>query len=241
MVAKILNWNVAWRSAARALGQQINAQIASCAPDVVCLTETHTDFLAIEGHSIASDADAGYPIKPKRRKVLLWSKSPWHQTLPPPPEHMPGGRFVAGTTDTPIGPLCFIGVCIPWEKAHVATGHRNRKSWEDHRYYLDALDTYFATIPLKRTIVLGDFNQRIPRTRAPKALYERLLQVFENRFSICTQGAIPGLEQGVIDHIALTPDLALENLSGLSNRDEKGKMLTDHTGVIGAIAPNTTD
>jgi len=43
------------------------------------------------------------------------------------------------------------------------------------------------------------------------------------------------LEQGVIDHIAVTPDLAMDQLQGLSNMDETGKTLTDHTGVIGIV------
>ena len=235
MKTSILNWNVAWRSATGARGRRIHDRISAFAPDVISLTETHTDFLSINGHSIYSDADAGYPIKPKRRKILLWSKSPWQQTLPPPPKDMPGGRFVAGATDTPSGSLNFIGVCIPWQMAHVSTGQRNRKSWEDHQRYLDALDEYFTTIPLERTVVMGDFNQRIPRTRAPKALYERLLQVFEGRFSICTRGAIPGLEHGVIDHIAITPDLTMDDLRGISNM-ETGNTLTDHTGVVITIS-----
>jgi exonuclease III len=232
MPTHILNWNVEWRLSSRPAGKELHDRIAQHSPDVVCLTETHTDFLSLSGHIISSDPDTGYPIKPKRRKVLLWSKSPWNWTLPSPPESMPSGRFVAGTTDTPSGPITFIGVCIPWSMAHVSSGQRNRTPWEDHHRYLDALDEYFASIPLERTVVLGDFNQRIPRTRAPKALYERLLQVFENRFIICTQGTIPDLDTGVIDHIAITPDLVASNIEGLSKMGADGKALTDHDGIV---------
>ena len=44
---------------------------------------------------------------------------------------LPGGRFVSGVT---MG-IRFIGVCIPWQSAHVSTGRKDRKSWEDHLIY----------------------------------------------------------------------------------------------------------
>jgi hypothetical protein len=40
-------------------------------------------------------------------------------------------------TDTPIGPIRFVGVCIPWRDAHVRTGRRDRAPWEDHLRFLE--------------------------------------------------------------------------------------------------------
>ena len=48
---------------------------------------------------------------------------------------LPGGRFVSGVT---MG-IRYIGVCIPWQSAHVSTGRKDRKSWEDHLIYCRGL------------------------------------------------------------------------------------------------------
>ena len=59
------------------------------------------------------------------------------------PCRRPGSRkpsfralFIAGTTKTPIGPVRIIGVCIPWDRAHISTGRKDRRPWEDHHAYL---------------------------------------------------------------------------------------------------------
>ncbi|HEY1051050.1 MAG TPA: hypothetical protein VGE39_14870, partial [Prosthecobacter sp.] len=106
---------------------------------VICVTEGYADIFPEGGHIITSDADHGYPITPGRHKVLLWSRNPWREVDALGSALLPPGRFVAGTTDTPRGPLRFIGVCIPWRDAHVRTGQRNRQPWEDHLTYLQHL------------------------------------------------------------------------------------------------------
>lgn len=57
---------------------------------------------------------------------------------------MPGGRFVSGVTGTPLGDVRVVGVCIPWEGAHVDTGRKDRAKWEDHLRYLEGSEKYLA-------------------------------------------------------------------------------------------------
>jgi hypothetical protein len=142
--------------------------------NIACLTETTLDFLP-SNYLISADADYGYLAPPGRRKAVLWSAEPWSMLDDRGDAELPSGRFIAGRTETPIGPIHVVGVCIPWERAHVSTGRKDRRAWEDHRAYLNGLarilrrDEYST-----RTIVVGDFNQTIPRRRAPAAVAEAL-------------------------------------------------------------------
>ena len=237
MTVRVVNWNAEWASPKVPRGKEICRRIMDHKPDVICLTEAPIDFLPDEGFLICSDADYGYKAPPKRRKVTLWSRSPWEDIQTTPVEGIPSGRFVTGRTDTPDGNLLFVGICIPWEWAHVSTGHKNRQRWEDHLLYLEALDTYLQGQELRETVVLGDFNQRIPKARAsvPEGVYQRLLQVFDGRLTIATGGPLSEEGECTLDHIAHSSDLNLSQLNTLPKETEDGKHLTDHLGVVGTL------
>jgi endonuclease/exonuclease/phosphatase family metal-dependent hydrolase len=170
---RVVTWNVQWRQTNSRAAKLIRERIWKLNPDVICLTEAAADFLNEPGHVIASDPDYGYPQKGTRRKVLLWSKLPWKDVDQRGHPDLPPGRFVAGTTDTPVGELLFMGVCIPWSQAHVAGGRRDRRPWEEHTRYLDALGELLQA-QTEGVILTGDFNQAIPRRNAPKAVYAAL-------------------------------------------------------------------
>jgi hypothetical protein len=134
------------------------------------LTEGYRELLPSDGQVIESEADYGYELKAGRRKVHLWSRTGWtdvdrvgHHSLPP-------GRYVSGLTATPAGPLRVLGVCIPWRSAHVNTGRQDREPWEDHHSYLRGLRVILEgqTSPF---VVVGDYNQRVPRRWQPVAVY----------------------------------------------------------------------
>ena len=76
MALTVLNWNVEWATPRARRTPHILGRIARHAPEVVCLTETHEDLLAPDGHTICARPDAGYGVKPGRRKVMLWSRKP---------------------------------------------------------------------------------------------------------------------------------------------------------------------
>lgn len=71
-----------------------------------------------------------------------------------------------------------MGVCVPWEAAHVSTGHKNRKRWEDHITYLRALKNQLRKsardVP---TVLVGDLNQTLPPFRAPVPARDLLLAI----------------------------------------------------------------
>ena len=126
MTFKLLNWNVEWAKPGTKRGSLVQNIIQSHEPQVTCVTESFDNQFE-SGHTICADPDYGYTIKQGRRKVLLWSKEPWRDIDSFGHECLPTGRFVAGTTTTPVGDIRFVGVCIPWSAAHVSTGRKDRK------------------------------------------------------------------------------------------------------------------
>ena len=206
--------------------------IQSRYPDVICLTEAKAGLLPGSGHLIESDPDYGYPLKAGRRKVLLWSARPWDEVSIHDDLSFPSGRTVSGVT----GGVRFVGVCIPWSAAHVSSGRRDRKNWEDHLFYLESLKELLSDLlnqgPL---VVTGDFNQRIPKARQPKYAYEKLNEVLSLGLEVHTAGPLGPAGDHLIDHIAATPDLQVRNLEVFDKKTAEGMNLSDHYGIYGEI------
>lgn len=201
--------------------------------DVICLTEGTAGLLPEGGYWIDSDQDYGYRIIEGRRKVLLWSRRPWRGVDRVGDPGMPGGRFVSGVTETPVGDVRFVGVCIPWDLAHVDTGRKDRARWEDHLQYLEGLERYLRgfgggqegggrRVPV---VVAGDFNQTIPRTRARVDVYEALMEALRG-----WEVARAGL--GGIDHVAFSGGLRALRVERWEAEYAVGKPVTDHAGVM---------
>ena len=228
---RIGTWNTQWAVPGSARGVRVSAAVAVPGCDVLCVAEGSGALLPGEGQII--DAGRNWGIPPQRedhRKVLLWSRSPWTEVDCLGSPDFPSGRFVKGVTETPIGPLTVVGVCIPWEKARVTRG---RKRWEDHEAWLEA----FERLPWRRTtdrmVVLGDFNQHIPRdmhrVRAPRK--KKLRRAFDG-LEISTKGEIPGAPGPAIDHIAHTGDLMRPGPIGIWPRhNSRDESMSDHFGV----------
>lgn len=102
--------------------------------------------------------------------------------------------------DTASGPLQVFGVCIPWRDAHVRSGRKDREGWEDHVAYLRGLRRILAErdreIP---AVVVGDYNQRVPRHMTPIRVHGELLETFAEAWTICTAGELEGEESLAID------------------------------------------
>lgn len=232
---RLLNWNVEFAPPGRTRAAAIAGVIERHEPDIVCLTETHATWPMEGGHWIWPSADYGYRGDGERRKVGLWSRAPWSEVDEVGHPGLPGGRFVAGVTETDVGPLIVMGVCIPWRMAHVATGRRDRAAWQDHLDYLDGLGELVAERaspgPL---VVVGDFNQGVPRRHTPVAVHDALLAAL-GPLTIVTAGPVAGLDAGVIDHVAIGPELSAHEVTGIS-RLVDGKQVSDHTGVVVRLA-----
>lgn len=229
-VLKITLWNVEWAQPETPRGQLVSERLFAGEPDVVCVAEGYPAMLAHEGHVILADADHGYGTTDGRRKVMLWSRNPWTAVDTASQHGFPSGRFVSGITDTPLGAVQFIAVCIPWKSAHVSTGQRNRALWEEHTRFLDSLAGWLKVSDLP-TVLLGDFNQRIPRVQQPVPVYERLLSALGADLRVVTGGLLVGAEFPVIDHIAISNALAPAGNEVFSAQMADGTRLSDHSGI----------
>ena len=235
---RIGTWNTWWASPRGARGDRVRTVLADPDCDILCVTEGSAGLLPTRGHIIDAGTEWGYsPRDTNRRKVLLWSRSPWSEEDCVGSPDFPGGRFVKGVAETAIGKMTVVGVCIPWDGAHVGSGRKDRRRWQDHLAWLET----FERLPWRRTtprmVVLGDFNQRIPRTWAPERAFEALLRAFDG-LAIATAG----VPEARIDHIAHTPDLTHASPIGTwPKRDAEAHALSDHVGVWAdfGLAPTT--
>ena len=226
---KCLTWNIEWRSPRTARGRYIQDYITDLDPDVICFTEIRTDMIPQGGYTIEADPDYGYPHVGNRRKVVLWSKTPWEQIDVMGSSGLPSGRFVSGITQG----VRFVGVCVPWKSAHVGNGRRDRITWEDHRSYLDGmvplLENYLGdSCPV---CVTGDYNQRIPKKSQPLDVFEKLTQVMAMGFNVVTAGVLDQKGEALIDHVAVSDRLDASVSDIIPKVTECGLELSDHVGV----------
>jgi endonuclease/exonuclease/phosphatase (EEP) superfamily protein YafD len=137
---------------------------------------------------------------------------------------------VRSTTEVEgLEPFNLVSVCIPWRDAHVRTGRKDRNMWDEHRDFLALLrDEVSEATSDAPTIVAGDFNQRLPRTRQPLDVYAALDEALTN----LTTATAGDFDCGtLIDHLAATEDFLVTDIEAWSNRIE-GARLSDHSGVI---------
>ena len=228
---RVGTWNTAWAGPRGPRGGLVKAALAAPGCDVLCVTEGYPAIFPDQENVLTAPQNWGYRAVGDRRKVTLWSKRRWTSVNRIGSESLPGGRFVKGVTRTPAGcRLTVVGVCIPWAGAHSRSGRMDRKRWEDHTIWLEEFQKLRSELPNSRTVVLGDFNQRIPRRWAPKRVYEALLRAFDG-FEIATKGELQGAPRPSIDHIPHTSDLEPGSIKIWRDRSGDGRYLSDHFGV----------
>jgi endonuclease/exonuclease/phosphatase family metal-dependent hydrolase len=133
-----------------------------------------------------------------------------------------------------LGDVFVVGVCIPWRSAHVFNGRRDRVPWQDHRSYLKALAVYLKSLPGDLpTVIVGDFNQRIPRRYAPAQSYEALMSCLDG-YNVCSAGSVPGLSIAPVCHIAHSEHLKAERVEGMP-RKVGALTLSDHDGILAQL------
>ena len=150
---------------------------------------------------------------------------------------MPPGRFVSGVTQTSVGEIMVLGICIPWfgSRTEARRTSECKKRWEDHEQYLAGLTKVLDRVATKRLVVIGDFNQAIGSgSRAPQKLRSALREAIPPGMTIVTS-ALAFQGRKCIDHIALSEDLAFGSLGVVSNLHE-GKKLSDHFGVAADLS-----
>lgn len=231
----VATWNVEWRQSNSYDAAVIRNRLLHCEPQIVCITEGYPDFFRGAGHMISAKPDYGYPAADGRRKAMLWSARPWMDTDTIGDGRMPSGRFIAGRTETSIGSINVVGVCVPWRDAHVRNGRRDRLPWQDHLAYLSGLGRILPKLD-GPTIVLGDFNQRVPRRYQPEAIHSALLECLGEQLSIATAGLLPPDGASSIDHISHSPELTPVEARTISNINAMGRKVSDHFGVAARFA-----
>lgn len=237
MSIKVLTWNVA-KATPKSFKKAplILERIDRHEPEIICLTEAHAHLL--QGHVIASQPDFGLGEVGGQRKVVLWSSEPWDEVDDIGDDSMPPGRFVRGVTETSLGEVTVIGVCIPWADALVK--QYEYKRWQAHGEYLAGLTTILKSQPAERVIVMGDFNQRIGKgSLAPLHLQSALRDAFPRGVTIAT-AAVGFKGRRTIDHIALSDDLVVESIDVVSNIKAGGTRLSDHFGVAAEVTARSS-
>lgn len=234
----VATWNVEWAPPRKR--DAIRRRLASVDADVIVVTEGDAGVLPGGGHTVDAGPDWGYvSADPERRKVILWSRFPllFPDSVGSP--NLPPGRFVAATIETSHGPVRVVGVCIPWFDAHVRTGRKTAKRWEEHLAYLEALSQLLASSELDTPVcVVGDFNQRVPLSpSSTERVHGALLSAFAG-FRLVTAGDVAGLHGYTLDHIAISASLDAEDVRGVDRHldDEPGRALSDHDLVLCRVA-----
>ena len=190
MTMSLVNWNVEWATPRSKRTPEIHKRLDEHSPDVVCLTETHTEVLPQSEYLICSRPDAGYKVREYRRKVVLWSRAPWEHIDGQGHESMLPGRYVSGVTQTPIGEVTVIRVCIPWSLSRTEgrRGPEQKRHWEDHETYLEDLSELLKGARDRPLIVTGDFNQKIgQRGSAPRKLRSALQDTMPEHLFIASK------------------------------------------------------
>lgn len=236
-ISRVATFNCERRKSDSTDGTIIRERVLGGRPDIVCLTEAYRDFFGSEGHTIEAVLHPDAPVDHGRRTVLLWSRTPWTAVANEGPADLPAGRFVSGRTKTPAGEITVIGICIPYRWSGARYGGR-QKIWEAHLRYLSVLDRFLPTDP-ERLVVLGDFNQRVPRKYQPQQVFDALAETLLTRLNIASSGMIDGIDRQAIDHICHSRDLAALSVTGLSNIGPDGREISDHFGVQVTLIPDS--
>jgi len=226
----VVVWNTEWASpkSRSGRGEIIRREILSVDPDIVCLTEAVPALLPDGGYTLEPEDPAPYTRGDGGQKVLLWSRWPWEHSVGTLPSGTTG-RFVEGVTGPEGSPIRFTGVCIPWHESQVRTGNKNRERWEDHLAYIHALGPREIAGPSDiPEVMLGDYNQRIPRYWQRTDVFEALMDYLEG-WDVITSGWEKPVD-GLIDHVALRGgvDGTLEHIWP-THLDEV--RLSDHVGL----------
>lgn len=88
---------------------------------------------------------------------------------------------------------------------------------------------------MQRTLVAGDFNQRVPQRFQYQAACDALTDTLLSRMTHATSGDIAPMGKQAIDHIFHSRDLGCDRVTGLSNIADDGRLVSDHFGVICAF------
>lgn len=260
MTLTLVNWNVDWVPKTGGETEilrrnEILNRIKGHCPEVVCLTEASIGLLSDSGCRILSQPDQSSIKKglgDRRRIVLLWSRNPWTDINDLGSESLRRGRFVSGVTETSIGEVAVVGICIPWSASPYVGSNVPR--WKHHRQYSGILQGVlkeaYEKASGKRLIIMGDLNLKLGLPWRPSS---KPSSIDHSQARLTLEKAIPAgvtivtrdikykrnrINYRGIDHIALSEDLRTNSLRAINDFTEDGMRLSDssHFGVVAQIS-----
>lgn len=234
---KVATWNVEWASPESGRGVSVSALLSQLDCELLVVTEGSAALLPLGGHVVDAGDAWGYGIEPSRRKVMAWSRVPWRDVRRL--DRGAGqGRVVAGTTDTSIGPVIMVAVCIPWRECHVRTGRRDASLWSEHLECCAQIGELLEDLPSGvPVLIMGDFNQRLPRHRQPEHVHTALI-VGLRGLTVWTEGETA--TGRLIDHIASSGQFIGSTVEVWPGQSDAG-YLSDHAGVALRLAFHPPD
>lgn len=222
--ARIATWNLDWPS--RAGQQSAREHLDRLEADVVVTTEDRLRPWPVYPGAVDAGNDWGYKARPDQRKVIAWSRAPWTSIDVDTPGAAKG-RLIVATSSAAEVDFTVVGVCIPWKMAHVSTGRRDRKHWEEHLEFCEVLGGVLHGLESRGPIVVaGDFNQRVPYDGQPAEVWESLCTALRG-YEVATNAEAVG--RPLIDHIALRGATAAD--VGISQEIADGEPLPVHPCV----------
>jgi endonuclease/exonuclease/phosphatase family metal-dependent hydrolase len=228
---RVLTWNFERKPPASWQAGIMVDRIAALQPDIVCLTEAYDRSLeALGGSALSTEGVVWSASRPGERKVVLWSRRPWLAVDEVDEAATSAGACLSVLADTESGPVRVIGVCLPYHFASPVGLSPKARPWAQQIRFLEGLGIVLRSFrDSYPTIVLGDYNQYLPRIWGSKAASAALHEAFDG-FLFPTSGfAHEG--RAAIDHIAHTPDLSSSDRCALSPFTTDRRRLSDHFGV----------
>ena len=237
MIATFVNWNIERRAPHSCQASVLVERAVAQQPDVICLTEAYEGSTVIlGGHEIADrGATWSFERREGERLVALWSPNPWRDVNAGNADTATGG-FISGVTTTPVGSVRVVGICAPHHAASQVGATEKARLWTEQVAFWTGMTKLIATRDRGTpTVLLGDFNQYIPRIWGSKAAHAEMLAALDD-LRVATGGPISGIDEPTIDHVAHTPDLVPQEVLGLSRFGDDGRALSDHFGAIARFA-----
>lgn len=222
---RVVVWNCFRREPGSPEQVALRDQIAALDPDIVFLTETDTGMLPMA-------EVAAYPHWNRRRTtertVIVFSKSGLIAA-----DSIPAvaTRMAAGTATTATGPVDCVGVCVPYDGARHRK-HEPLPRWQAHLDFLQNLGAFMSSRDSDRPLILaGDFNQTVPRSRAPRLVFEALTTAIGPALNCVTKDLRNERARALIDHVFVSSHFSVQKIQLLPGMSPEGRRLSDHDGI----------
>lgn len=231
---RIVNWNFARHAPGSWQADGLVERIKTAGPDLVCVAEAHEGSLGdLGGHTLSDRGVMWGEEVDSERKVAVWSPNDWTDRIDLPGLSELGGA-IAAQTETPLGRMHVVAVCMPYNMAWPKEAGFDQRPppWSQHLAFLERLTPVLQGLDKDiPTILLGDFNQFVPLNWGSWEAHHALNATLDG-LHIVTNGAIDPIGEQTVDHVAISHHLRAASVEGLSQYTNDGRALSDHFGLL---------